>query len=119
MGTDVSQANQSKNHHPLVGHFARAWSQALLVVSAAEDEASTALGKVAEFTGWGQEEVRRHACEFSERLATQRRDLERNIEETAKRTLSVLRVPRKEQLFELQSRLDRLEARLDLLAKSR
>lgn len=118
-GADALQTDQpGKNRKSVVEHFERAWSQALLVVSTAEDEASNALGKVAELAGWGQEELRRHAREFADRLSVQRRDLERNMEETAKRTLSMLKVPRREQLSELQARLDRIEARLDLFGKS-
>ena len=60
--------------------FERLWSQALLAVSTAEEEASRAVQRVTAAAGWSQEEVKRHAREFTERLLGHRRDLEHNVE---------------------------------------
>jgi polyhydroxyalkanoate synthesis regulator phasin len=97
--------------------FERIWGQALLAVSAAEEEAARALQRASEAAGWSQEEARRQVREFAERLVGQRRDLERNVEEGVKGALTRLRVPRREELSEVQSRLDRLLARVEGLER--
>src|SRR5438309_1362460 len=65
----------------LVEYIERVWSQALVAVSQAEEEASKAAHRFAEATGWGQEEVRRQARELAEKLSRQRRELERRLED--------------------------------------
>jgi polyhydroxyalkanoate synthesis regulator phasin len=90
----------------------RLWSQALVTVSAAGEEVGRTAQKLAERAGLNPEEIRGHLREFTERLTTQRRDLESRVEEAARRALSSVKVPRREQLQELQSRLDSLEARV-------
>lgn len=97
--------------------FEKVWSQALLAMSTAEEEASRVMSRVADLSGWSQEEVRRHLREFSERLLAQRRDLERNVEEGVRRALLRLRVPRREELAALSSRLDDLGKRVETLSK--
>jgi len=98
-------------------YFEQAWSQALVAVSRAEDEASRAVQRVAEAAGWGQEEVKRQARELSERLVKQRRDLEHTLDEGVRRTLARLRVPRREEIQEIHARLDRVAARIDALGR--
>ena len=95
--------------------FERIWGQALVAVSAAEEEAARALQRAASVAGWSQDEVVRQVREFTERLASQRRDLERNVEDGVRRALSVLKLPRREQLQEVETRLARLSERLDAL----
>lgn len=99
--------------------FERVWSQALLAVSAAEEEAQRVAQRVAALAGWGPEEVRRQARELTARLANQRHDLERTVEDGVRRTLSRMRVPRREELQDLTARLDRVAARLEALAQER
>ena len=95
----------------------RAWGQALVAVSQAEEEASKLATKLAEVAGWGQDEVRRHARELSERLQRQRGELEGAVEEGVKKALTRLRVPRREELKKVATRLDRIAARLDALSR--
>jgi polyhydroxyalkanoate synthesis regulator phasin len=99
--------------------FEKAWGQALLAVSTAEDEAAKVAARFAEVAGWGQEEVKRQVREFSDRLTTQRKDLERNVEEGVKRALSKMKVPRRDDLEEIASRLDKISARIDALTEGR
>jgi hypothetical protein len=102
---------------PVVEYFQRLWGQALVAVSQAEDEAGKAAQKFAEVTGWGQEEIKRQARELSERLVRQRRDLEHSVEEGVRRTLLTLRVPRREEIHDIQARLERVAARIEALAR--
>jgi len=97
----------------------RMWSQALVAVSSAEEEAAQLVQKLQAVAGWSQDEVRRQVAELTERIATQRGALERGIEEGVKRAVTRLRVPRREQIQALQTRLDRVAARLDRLAERR
>ena len=61
--------------------FERVWSQALLAVSTAEEEVTRTVQRVAAAAGWSQDEVKRQAREFTERLTGHRKDLEHNVEE--------------------------------------
>jgi polyhydroxyalkanoate synthesis regulator phasin len=97
------------------GKLERLWSQALLAVSSAGEEAGRAAQALAERAGLNPEEIRRHVRDFTDRLAVQRRDFERGVEEASKKALSTLKVPRREQIQELQNRLDKLERRLGAL----
>jgi polyhydroxyalkanoate synthesis regulator phasin len=90
----------------------RLWSQALVTVSAAGEEVGRTAQKLAERAGLNPDEIRGHLREFTERLSTQRRDLESRVEEAARRAIATVKVPRREQLTELQARLDALEARV-------
>jgi polyhydroxyalkanoate synthesis regulator phasin len=95
------------------------WGNALLAASAAEEEASKALNRVAEAAGWSQEEIRRQVAAFGERLAAQRRELERGVEEGVRKAMARLTVPRREQIDEYKARLDQLSKRLDRLLRKR
>ena len=66
-----------REKRPLAETFERLWGQALLAVSTAEEEAGRVVQRVTGAAGWSQDEVRRQARELTERLVTQRRDLER------------------------------------------
>jgi hypothetical protein len=107
----------SRERKPLGEYFEQVWGQALVAVSKAEEEASRAAQRVAEAAGWGQEELKRQGRELSERLIRQRRDLEHTLEEGVRRTLSRLRVPRREEIQDIQGRLDRVAARIDALGR--
>jgi polyhydroxyalkanoate synthesis regulator phasin len=100
-------------------YFERAWSQALLAVSTAEDEASKMVAKVAGAAGWGQDEVKRQVRELTDRLTSQRQALERNVEDGVRRALLNVRVPRRDDLREIGARLERLEQRLQALTERR
>jgi len=97
--------------------FERVWSQALLAVSTAEEEAARCVQRVAEVAGWNQEEMVRQGRLLAERLTGQRKDLERNVEEGVRRALSHFMVPRREQLQDVEARLLRLAERIDALGQ--
>jgi polyhydroxyalkanoate synthesis regulator phasin len=93
--------------------FSQVWSQALVTVSGAEDEAARLLAKVQGMAGWSQDEVKRQVRDYADRLTSQRRDMERKVEEAVRVSLLRIRVPRKEEIQQLNSRLDTLNKRID------
>lgn len=95
--------------------FKDAWSSALAGVNAAEAEAEKVLGKL----GFSPEDVKRHAREFGDRLATQRRDLEKAIDEAVRRTANRFRIPTQADIDALQKRVDDVAARVDALAQEK
>lgn len=90
-------------------HFQHIWSQALTAVAGAEEEAQKLLQK---WRGLSQEELKK----LELRLATQRKELERRVEEVVKASVDRLRVPRREEIAQLNARLDALAARLEALS---
>jgi polyhydroxyalkanoate synthesis regulator phasin len=104
-----------REKRPLAESFERLWSQALLAVSTAEEEAGRVVQRVTGAAGWSQDEVRRHARELTERLVTQRRDLERNVEEGVRRALGRMTLPRREELQDVSARLERIAQRIEAL----
>ncbi|MGA9524735.1 MAG: hypothetical protein WBV82_24970 [Myxococcaceae bacterium] len=109
------EATTSKEKKSLGEYFERVWGQALLAVSTVEDEATRATQRVAQAYGWGLDETRRQTRLFSERLAHQRRELEKNIEDSVQRAISVLKLPRREALKDFSARLERIEQRIAAL----
>ncbi|HEX9401427.1 MAG TPA: phasin family protein [Anaeromyxobacter sp.] len=99
--------------------FKEAWSHALAGVNAAEAEAEKVLGKLADAAGFSPDDVKRHAREFGERLTTQRRDLEKAIDDAVKKTANRFRIPTQSDLESLQKRVDAVAARVEALAKER
>lgn len=99
--------------------FKEAWSQALAGVNAAEQEAEKVFTRLADAAGFSAEDVKRHARDFGERLAAQRREIERAIDDATRRATSRFRMPLKTDLEQLQQRLDAIAARLDELEKAK
>ncbi len=99
--------------------FKQAWSQALVGISAAEQEAERAISKIADAAGFTPEDVRRHAREFGERLQTQRKELERTIDDAVKRATGRFKFPSREEIESLRQRLDAVAARVEAMAKKR
>jgi poly(hydroxyalkanoate) granule-associated protein len=99
--------------------FKVAWSQALVGLDAAEQEAEKVFQKVADAAGFGPEDVRRQAREFTERLQTQRREIERTIDDAVKRATGRFKLPSRDEIDELRRRVDALSARLDGIAAAR
>lgn len=97
--------------------FRDAWSQALAGVNAAETEAERVLTRLADAAGFSADDVKRHAREFGDRLATQRRDLEKAIDDAVRSAASRFRIPTKEDIAALQARLDAVTERVDALSK--
>ena len=90
--------------------FQQIWGQALTTVHGAEEEAQKLLGRL---QGMSQDEARK----LSERLAAQRKDLERRVEDVVKSSVARLKVPRREEVAQLNARLDGLTRRLEGLTK--
>ena len=99
--------------------FKEAWSSALAGVNAAEAEAEKVFGRLADVAGFSPDDVKRHARDFGERLTTQRRDLERAIDEAVKRTANRFRVPTHADIEALQKRVDAVASRVDALSKDK
>lgn len=99
--------------------FREAWTQALVAVSAAEEEAGKLLAKAGEVAGWKPDDARRYAKEFGERLASQRKELEKSLDERVNKALARVKVPRREELESLSKRLGRIEERIEALETRR
>lgn len=90
--------------------FHQIWSQALTTVQGAEAEAQKTLSRL---QGLSQEETRK----LTERLQTQRKELERKVEETVKTSVGKLKLPRREEISQLQARVETLTKRVEALSK--
>ncbi len=99
--------------------FKEAWSNALAGVNAAEQEAEKVLARIADVAGFSPEDVRRQAREFGERLATQRREIERAVDDAVRRAANRFRIPSREDIEALQRRLDEVAQRVDALSKQK
>ncbi len=99
--------------------FKEAWSHALAGVNAAEQEAEKVLARIADAAGFSPEDVRRHAREFGERLTVQRREVERTLDEAVRRATSRFRVPSREDLAELEKRLEAISQRVEAIAREK
>ncbi len=99
--------------------FREAWSQALAGVNAAEQEAEKVFARLADAAGFTSDDVKRHARDFGERLASQRRELEKGIDDAVRRAASRFRIPSREDIEALRKRLDAIDARVEALAKDR
>jgi polyhydroxyalkanoate synthesis regulator phasin len=97
--------------------FHQVWSQALVTVSGAEDEVSRLVARLQGLAGWSQEEALRQVREFSTQLTQQRHEMEKQVEDTVRQTLTRVRVPRREELAQLSSRLESLSRRVEALTR--
>ena len=114
---EATAATPNPAKRPLVEAFERAWSQALTAVSNVEDEAQKVAQKIGDVAGWSQDEVKKHFREFTERLANQRKDLERNVDDAVRRTVARLKIPKREELAQLEARLDQIAQRVEKLSR--
>ena len=96
--------------------FKEAWSQALVGLNAAEQEAEKVINKIADAAGFTPEDVRRHAREFAERLQMQRKEIEKTIDEAVKRATSRFKLPTREELEGLRQRVDAIAARVEAIS---
>jgi polyhydroxyalkanoate synthesis regulator phasin len=99
--------------------FRDAWSNALAGVNAAEQEAEKVLNKLAGAAGFSPDDVKRHAREFGERLTTQRREIEKAIDDAVRRAANRFRIPTQSDIDALQKRVDAVAERVEALAKER
>lgn len=97
--------------------FKEAWSQALVGLNAAEQEAEKVINRIADAAGFTPDDVRRHARDFAERLQSQRRELEKTIDDAVKRAASRFKLPTRDELEDLRRRVDAIAARVDAMAK--
>ncbi len=99
--------------------FKEAWSNALAGVNAAEQEAEKVLARIADVAGFSPEDVRRQAREFGERLANQRREVERAVDDAVRRAANRFRIPSRDDIEALQRRVDAVAQRVDALTKEK
>ncbi len=99
--------------------FKEAWSSALAGVNAAEAEAEKVLGKLADAAGLSPDEMKRHARELGDRLVTQRKDLEKAIDEAVRRTANRFRLPTRADIDALSKRVDEVTARVEALTQEK
>lgn len=97
--------------------FKEAWSQALVGLNAAEQEAEKVFGKIADAAGFTPDDVRRHAREFAERLSAQRKEIEKAIDEAVKRATSRFKLPSRDDIDALRQRVEALSARVEELTR--
>jgi poly(hydroxyalkanoate) granule-associated protein len=99
--------------------FKEAWSQALVGFNAAEQEAEKVIAKIADAAGFTPDDVRRHAREFGERLQSQRKEIEKTIDDAVKRASTRFKLPSREEIEALRRRVDAISEKVDELAKAR
>jgi|SRR5512138_1743938 len=99
--------------------FKEAWESALAGVNAAEQEAEKVLARIADAAGLSPEDVRRQARELGERLANQRREVERAVDDAVRRAANRFRIPSRDEIEALDKRLDAIAQRLDAIAKEK
>jgi polyhydroxyalkanoate synthesis regulator phasin len=97
--------------------FKEAWSQALVGLNAAEQEAEKVIAKIADAAGFTPDDVRRHAREFGERLQVQRKEIEKMIDDAVKRATSRFKLPSREEMDALRQRVEAIAARVDAIGK--
>ena len=96
--------------------FKEAWAQALVGLNAAEHEAEKVMTKIAGVAGFSADDVRRHARDFADRLQSQRKEIERAIDDAIRRAVTRFTFPSREELAELHRRVDAIATRVDALA---
>ncbi|HET9155220.1 MAG TPA: phasin family protein [Myxococcaceae bacterium] len=106
-----------KDRRPVVEALERMWAQAVTAMSSVEDEAARVVQRAQTVAGWSQDEVRRQMGDLAERLAAQRRELEQGLEERVRGALQRLRVPRREEVQALMTRMERVAERVERLER--
>jgi polyhydroxyalkanoate synthesis regulator phasin len=99
--------------------FREIWSLALVGLSAAEIEVERVLERAAEAAGLSSDEMKRQAHELGERLTSQRREIERAIEDAVRRAISHIKLPPAGEVAALTQRLERISERVEVIAKKR
>ena len=117
--TDENKAPSADAKRGMTDWFREAWSQAIVAVSTAEEEAGKVLHKAGDLAGWGPEEAKRLAKDFSEKLISQRKDLEKSLDDQVHKTLSRMKVPRRDEIEALQARVAKAAERIEALESKR
>jgi len=108
----------AKEHRP-ADWFREAWSQALVAVGAAEDEANQLLHRAGELADWKPEDARRFAKELADRLAAQRKELEKTLDERVARAVGRIKIPNRDVLDSLAKRVGHIAQRIEVLEARR
>lgn len=116
---DERPAQEPARERGVADWFRDAWSQALVAVSAAEEEASRVLHRAGDLAGWKPEEARRLAKEFGERLAAQRKEFERTLDEGISRAVARVKFPKRDEIEALGKRVGRIAERIEALEAKR
>jgi polyhydroxyalkanoate synthesis regulator phasin len=95
--------------------FKELWSQALVAVGGAEDEVKKLLERLSEVVELKPDDLQRYGKELSERLRSQRKELERSVEDGIRKALGHLKIPSREEVDALRQKLDEVAARIDRL----
>lgn len=112
---DESSAEEAAKERGVTDWFRDAWAQALVAVNTAEEEANKVLHRVGDLAGWKPEDARRLAKEFGERLAAQRKEFERTLDEGIGRALARVKIPRRDEIDALGKRVGQIAERLEAL----
>jgi len=116
----VPAPDEQEEHARGVREFIReAWSQALVAVSATEEEVQKIVSRVGGWAEMGPEEARRLAAELTERLRGERHQLEAGVETAVGKALAPFAIPSRDDLAGLHARVSVLEARIDRLLARR
>lgn len=103
-----------------IAEFVReAWSQALVAVTATEEEVGKIVSKVGGWVEMGPEEARRLAAELSDRMKGERNQLETRVEIAVGKALAPFGIPTRDDLAGLHARVSVMEARIDRLIARR
>ncbi|HZH02914.1 MAG TPA: phasin family protein [Myxococcaceae bacterium] len=109
----MDSAESPKSRGAVIETFEKVWGQALVAVSAAEEEATRVVSRISDLAGWSQDDVKRQVRELTQRLDSQRRALERSVDEGVRRAVLTWRVPRRDELQALEQRLDAVSRRIE------
>jgi len=99
--------------------FKEAWAHALVGLNAAEQEAEKVMARIAGAAGFTPDDVRRHARDFADRLQSQRKEIEKAIDEAVRRAMTRFTFPSRDEMDELRKRVDAIASRMDALAGGR
>ena len=113
------QKQPDERDRGFVEYVRDAWSQSLVAVNAAEDEVQKIVGKLGGFVEFGPDEGRRLAADLSEKLRRERDELEHAFEAAVRKAVAPFRLPTRDQIAQIDGRLDQLEERLDKLLAAR
>jgi polyhydroxyalkanoate synthesis regulator phasin len=103
----------------LASYVREAWGNALVAVGDAGDEVQKILSRIGGWVEMRPEEARRVAAELSERLRQERLQIEEALDGAVRRSVAPFRLPTREQLSDIEARLEAIEGRLDRLAAKR
>ena len=94
-----------------------AWATALASVTAGEEEVQKMLKIVASWIEVGPEEARKLGVELNERLRRERHQFDETLQSAVKGALTPFRLPSREDVQALATRLDRLEDRVEKISR--